>query len=135
MKDDQNDKELMDYVDGLSNQLTEEKSSIQGDELKTIVAGLKDLPRNTVSPETDKRIYQFIEDRSTQHKPVVNLKIWGALCTVAASIVLFLFVFNNNANFQEDYQKLDSNVDKLSFIYSLNNHELSSIDIHWLKEE
>ncbi len=135
MKENQKDKELMDYVDGLSNKLTDEKSCIQGDELKNLVASLKDLPRYTISPETDKRIYQFIEDKSTQHKPVVNLKIWAPLFAVAASIIFFLFVFNNNINFKEDYQKLNSNVDKLSFIYNLNNHELSSIDINWLKEE
>ncbi len=135
MKENQNDKELMNYIDEVSNNLANEKLRSQGDELKTIVAGLKDLPLNTISPETDKRLYQFIEDKSDQHKPVINLKRWIPLFTVAASIILFLFVFNTKENFKEDYQKLISNPDKLSFIYNLNNQKLSSTDINWLKEE
>lgn len=135
MKENQIDEELMDYVEGVSKNATNEKIRIQGEELKDIIICLKEIPLEIVSSETDERMYKFIENRSAQLIPVINLKRWVPIFTAAASIIILLLVFYSNKSFKDDYQKLSSNPDKLSFIYDMNNLVLSSADIDWLKEE
>ena len=135
MKENQNDKKLMDYVDGISDNVPDENLRIQGEELKMIVAGLKDLPYHTISSETDKKIYQFIAEKNADPKPVIKMKSWLIFLTACTSIILFLLFLSGGNSLKEDYQKLSSNPEKLRFIYALNDQVLSSTDIEWLQEE
>jgi hypothetical protein len=54
---------------------------------------------------------------------------------VAASLIILFYAFLYKGETQKDYQLLDSNFDKLSFIYDLNKRQLSKDEIVWLEEE
>ena len=68
-------------------------------------------------------------------KSVLTLKRWLPYVMAAASVMVLFFVFNNNKGFENDYRALNSNPEKLSFIYNLNEQQLSTEDIDWLKAE
>ena len=135
MNDNQFDKELMDYVDGRTGKVIDGKVYEEGEALKEIVARLKKLPLHNLNPETDSRLYQFIEQKSSQTKQIPGLRRWLPFIAAAASVFILIFVFTNKKSFQEEYRSLSSNPDKLNFIYDLNNQVLSSGDINWLKGE
>jgi hypothetical protein len=136
MKEDQLDKEIMDYLDGVSNKPVNEEVSEQGEELKQILSELKGIPHEKVSPATDAKFYTFLEEKNTYSKPIIKFKAWWPYLTAAASIIILFFMFTNSINgFEYDYRKLLSNPDRLGFIYELNKQQLSSEDISWLKSE
>ena len=134
MLDNQFDEELMDYLDGLSSDATKEVA-IQGNALKKIISDLKDIPLENINPETDKRVYQFIEYKIAQSNRLSKIKNWIPYVAAAASILLILFIVPTKKSLQNDYLKLSSNPDKVSFIYKLNDQVLSIKDINWLQEE
>ena len=135
MKKDQFDKDIMDYIDGAKIELTNEGASEQAKQLQKMVSDLKDIPLQDVNEIVDDRFYQFIEEKNKTVKSVFTLKQWLPYIMVAASVVILLLVFTNYKDFEEDYRTLNSNPEKLSFIYNLNEKQLRTVDIDWLKAE
>lgn len=135
MKNDQFDKDIMDYIDGAKIELTNEGASEQAKQLQKMVSDLKEITLQNVSQEADDRFYRFIDEKSSNVKSVLRLKQWLPFVMVAASVMVLFFVFNNNKDFENDYRALNSNPEKLSFIYNLNEQQLNTEEIDWLKTE
>ncbi|WP_299519118.1 hypothetical protein [Winogradskyella sp.] len=135
MKNDNTDKDIMDYIDGISDQLNSDRARGEAKVLKQLVSDLKEIPLETINPQADNRFYQFINEKSTNQKSVIYLKRWLPLGLAAASIILLLFVFNYNNSYEDAYRALNSNPDRIRYIYNLNGTELTSTDIDWLQSE
>ena len=135
MKEDQFDKDIMDYIDGVSSEVTNKDAYEQAKHLKQIVISLKEIPLQSVSRIADDRFYQFIAEKSTNVRSVLTLKQWLPFVMAAASIIILFVVLNNYKGFEDDYRALSSNPEKLSFIYNLNEQQLRTKDIDWLTAE
>jgi len=135
MKEDQFDKDIMDYIDGVKMELSNEDAYGLAKQLQKMVSDLTEIPLQKVSQETDDRFYRFIDEKSTNVKSFLTLKRWFPYVMAAASLMVLFFVLNNNQSFENDYKALNSNPDKLSFIYNLNEQQLRAKDIDWLKAE
>ncbi|WP_422104448.1 hypothetical protein [Winogradskyella sp.] len=135
MKNDDIDKNIMDYVDGASVEIKDEHSQKEAEQLKQIIKDLKAWPLESVNVRTDARLYTFIDHKNRLIKSILSLKHWLPFTIAAASIVVLFLVFSNNRGFEHDYGLLNSNPEKLSFIYDLNDQQLGSKDIEWLKSE
>ncbi len=135
MKRDHTDKDIMDYIDGISDQLNSDADYKQAEHLKQLVSDLKAMPLETVNPQTDDRFYQFINEKRNNKKPVIHLRYWLPLGLVAASIMLLWFIFNPNKTHEDYYRTLNSNPERISYIYNLNDADLKATDIDWLQAE
>ena len=133
MNNNQFDKELMDYLDGISEDAVNNKDlQDEAKDLKQILSDLKSLPLEMVDPTVDKKLKVFIEKQSNIKQPIVR-KLWPYV--VAASIILLVFMLSRSESFEIEYQKLSTNPERLSFIYNLNSENLNEKDIDWLKRE
>ena len=134
MKEDQYDMEIMDYLDGVSKKDSNNVNFIkEATELKQILSDLKDIPLKKVDATIDKKINRLIAEIKNEKQNIV-LKMWPYFA-LAASILIFFFILIRDSNLEGRYQKLQTNTDKLSFIYNLNSEQLSAEDIKWLKNE
>ena len=133
MNNNQFAKELMDYLDGISEDAVNNKDlQDEAKDLKQILSDLKSLPLEMVDPTVDKKLKVFIEKQSNIKQPIVR-KLWPYV--VAASIILLVFMLSRSESFEMEYQKLSTNPERLSFIYNLNSENLNEKDIDWLKRE
>ena len=135
MKEDLLDKEIMDYIDGVTVEATNEEAYAEAKHLIKMISELKEIPLQNVRPEADERFYRFIDKKIENVKSVSTLKRLLPYIIAAASVIVLFFVFPNNKGFEVDYRALNSNPEKLSFIYNLNEQQLSTKDIEWLKTE
>jgi hypothetical protein len=139
MKDEQSDKAIMDYLDGISKEISNQKAFQHAGELKQLLSELQELPLGKVHPTTDAKVYEFIENlettMNTESKSRLKLDPKILYLTIAASIALLFYVFMDNNGFEDQYRLLPSNPERLGFIYDLNNEQLASEDIKWLKAE
>jgi hypothetical protein len=134
MKEDEFDKEIMDYLDGISESaINNQNLKEQAIELEQMLSELKELPLERVDPIIDRKMQQFIEKNSTKNQFVVR-RLWPYIAA-SAIIIIMLFIFSGDTSFEKSYQKIKTNPDKLSFIYNLNNEKLSDSDIDWLQTE
>jgi len=135
MTDDQIDKEIMDYLDGNSTILSNKYALDQANELVYLLSELSQQPLRDVASSTDKKVYDFIKRKRTNPEKVFRIRNWFPHVAVAASLIILFYAFLYKGETQKDYQLLDSNFDKLSFIYDLNKRQLSKDEIVWLEEE
>lgn len=135
MKNEEYSKQIMGYVEGVSDGITDPDVRIEADEIKQLLSELKEIPLQKVSVANDERMEDFIQHKTKDSKSVGKLNTWVPYFAIAASIVLLLFVFTEGASFEEEYSRLRSNPEKLSFVYDLNKERLDSDDIQWLKSE
>lgn len=134
MKEEAFEKEIMDFVDGQIEQISNKEAAQIGHDLKHIMSDLKSLPLENIHSSTDKKINDFIQGIDKKKHPIIKLKKWWPLLAAAASIALLISVFNSGDKLRNDYQLLVSNPDKLTFIYGLYEKKLTSSDIAWLNK-
>ncbi|WP_297798273.1 hypothetical protein [uncultured Eudoraea sp.] len=134
MNEDQFDKEMMDYIDGVSKKaIDNEHFKEEAKELRQLLSDLKDIPLKKVETNIDEEFKRRIVKKTSKKQRSVR-RIWPYFAA-AASILIVFFIFIRDRSFESDYQKLKTNTDKLGFIYNLNQEQLSSNDINWLKNE
>lgn len=134
MKEDHYDKEIMDYLDGVSKKAMDNKNlKEEAIELRQLLSDLKAIPLKKVDSSIDEEIKRSIT-RGTNKRHHIIRKIWPYLAA-AASIAIFFLILIRDTSFESGYQKIQTNPNKLSFIYNLNQEELSAKDINWLKRE
>ncbi|AXT20445.1 hypothetical protein D7030_04810 [Flavobacteriaceae bacterium AU392] len=130
MKDE--DKIIMDYLDGVISDLNDKKIFEEAKKVKNTISEIKTMSVMQVNSEVDSKLYKFIEEKQKRASKK-NRTITYA--TAIAAIVLIFFKISNYNNLESNYLKLNSNTDKLAFIYNLNNKSLENKDIKWLEDE
>ncbi|MBT8182595.1 MAG: hypothetical protein KJO53_13515 [Eudoraea sp.] len=134
MKEDHYAKEIMDYLDGVSKKAMDNKNlKEEAIELRQLLSDFKAIPLKKVDSSIDEEIKRSITRRTNKRHHIIR-KIWPYLAA-AASIAIFFLIFIRDTSFESGYQKIQTNPNKLSFIYNLNQEELSAKDINWLKRE
>lgn len=140
MKNKNSEYKIMKYLDGGTNEITNEEILSEVKQIKEILADFNELPLLEVDKKTDYRFYKFTEDiklcvtSQSKSNDFNNYKIWLPYSIAAACLTILFFIMMNSKNLQEEYGSLNTNTDKLSFIYDLNKEDLSLSDVEWLNQ-
>lgn len=131
MESDNDLLKIMDHLDGFSRDQASKETLEEAADLKQLVEKLRALPTENSNPQTDKEFYTFLKTRKNRsNSTTITPRIW-AYVALAASLALLVYLFLPKS-LSERYQDLDSNVDKVGFIYTLNGENISDNDYLWL---
>lgn len=133
------EKELLTIMDHLDGSVMKEAENDLNEEilaLKKCASGIRDLPYEKVSAESDERFQQFmdsISDRSNANK-TIRFSAITIISAIAAGFALFL-IFSpfQNKEILTGFNSLNTNPDKLSFVYELSSEKLNDRDIEDVK--
>jgi hypothetical protein len=128
--------QIMDHLDGHALKETENDFQEEIQALKNCASGMKILPYDQVSAESDKRFQEFMASISVPSKTnkAVRLRTISIISAIAAGLALLLIFYPfQNMDILEDFRALSTNPDKLSFVYELTSEKLSNEDIEDVK--
>ena len=131
MTSDEHLSKIMDQLDGISQDQPSEAFSEEVNEIKEVLEALKTLPDEDSDPQTDREFYSFIDTQKNKNSTSKLLRQWWPYVALAASLVLILYLFLPE-KLAEQYAALETNSDKVGFIYHLNAKDISNEEYLWL---
>ena len=130
MKSDKDLLKVMDHFDGNVEGNASQEILEEVNELREVANALKNLPHEDPDPETDLQFYALLESKKKEFTSKSLRQLWPYV-VLAASVALILYLFLPK-ELSEQYEALDTNSDKVGFIYGLNEEDIGKTEYLWL---
>ena len=129
-KSDKDLLKIMDHFDGTAKGDVSQELMEEVDELKEVAESLRELPIENSDIKTDQQFYSFLESKKKETTSKSLRPLWPYVALVASlALILYLFL---PKDLSEQYEALDTNSDKVGFIYDLNKEDIGKKEYLWL---